>query len=117
QPICNRENSMGSHALQVTRVDRLLIVKAGKKQLEEVLADRGERALRRQVRAVDVVHSAADPIRSEDLLGDVVQVLVHRAATNIQHSTSNIQHPITTESASRGGCRFDVRYRMFFQRL
>src|SRR6188472_4099468 len=84
-------------------MDRFLIVKAGKKELQEVFADRSEGALGRKVRPVDIVHSAADSVRSENLLGDVVQVLVHRP---VEHSASGFQGSTSNDQAS--GAAADV---------
>ena len=58
-------------------MDGLLIVKAGKQELEQVLANGCEGALRRQIRAVDVIHPAADFIRRQDAFGDFSEVLIH----------------------------------------
>src|SRR5215204_5930725 len=53
------------------------VVKTGKQQLEQVLANLRDGPFRRQICAVDVIDPAPSRIRAQDRIGDVPQVLVH----------------------------------------
>ena len=49
EPVGDGQKPVMRDAAKMRRVDRLLIVKAGKQELEQVFADRREGAFRRQV--------------------------------------------------------------------
>jgi hypothetical protein len=78
EPLRNGEDAVRSDARQVLRMDRLRIVKTRKQELEQFLANRGDRALGRQVRAVHMVDASAGLIRAEDSIGHFAEIVVHR---------------------------------------
>src|SRR5207244_3979892 len=91
-------------APEVVAVHRLLIVKAGKQKLEQVLADRGDGALRRQVRAVDVVDAADVAIGGEDVFGDFAQAGFHWK--NVETGMSKVERRRSRANRSCGAAGF-----------
>ena len=79
KPLRNREDAVRSDARQMLRMNRLRIVEAGKKKLQQILADRRDRALGRQVGPVHVVDAAAGLVRPEDRIGRFAEIVFHCA--------------------------------------
>jgi hypothetical protein len=80
-PFRNAENAMARQSREVLAVHRIGIVKSGKQQLEQVLANLRNRSLRGQVRSINMVDPAARRIRAQDRISDMAQLVVHSRPT------------------------------------
>src|SRR5579862_7164269 len=80
QPVGDGAYAMRRDAGEVVRVDRLLVVKAGKEKLQEILADGGDRPLGGKIGAVDIVDAADFAVGSKNLPRDAFQSLIHDRA-------------------------------------
>jgi hypothetical protein len=62
---------------QMGGVNRLLIVKTGEEDLQQIFTNGREGSLRREIGSVDVIDAPAIAVRLQDGIGDFSQVLIH----------------------------------------